>query len=193
MRACTVFTRCLQDLSQHVYFSFPHLLTATGPLGSSGTLCALNSMVVCNGTTLLPADKRYPPAGFTFSQMYGPGGQQIFKAGNFSTTPPRPASVSISRMLRPLRSKSAPEAGKGDSVVATHWKSPMGQQSVSGRRLSEPDSSPDSVFGIVRPSVRVSKRETIPKRWSNMMHSTACRIGAMIIAELNLHMQQRIR
>jgi hypothetical protein len=51
LRACTVFTRCLQDLSQHIYFSFPHLPTATGPLGSSGTLCALNSMVVCNGTT----------------------------------------------------------------------------------------------------------------------------------------------
>lgn len=112
LRACTVFTRCLQDLSQHVYFSCPHLPTATG------TVCALNSMVVRNGTTTgrqaISSIWIYLFADVWTRRATDIQGWQLFNK------PPTPASVSTSRMLWLLRSKRAPGAGKGDSVVATH-------------------------------------------------------------------------
>lgn len=77
----------------HVYLRPPGHLIPPGPSVPS-TLWSFAAALL--------ADKRDVPFEFLLRQMYRPGGQQIFKAGNYPTNLPRPASVSTSRIPSPL-------------------------------------------------------------------------------------------
>lgn len=90
LRACTFLKADVDKTYLTTYFSLfliylrpPSHLVPPGP--------SVPSTVWSFATAVLPADKRYASSGFTFSQMYGPGWQQTFKASNFSTNPPGPA------------------------------------------------------------------------------------------------------